>query len=68
MTGLKLLLAGVVAAVATTLVPSPASAVCDPVLYELTGRCSACSFLGLPYALADEVTGGDVLPVISCAA
>lgn len=68
MTGLKLLLAGLVAATAATLAPSPAAAVCDPLLYELTGRCSPCSFIGGPYALANEATGGQFMPTLTCAA
>ena len=68
MTRLKLVLAGAVAAAAASLTPAPASAVCNLALYELTGYCSPCAFVGLPYGLADHYTGDRYLPPLECAA
>lgn len=46
----------------------PASAVCNMALYELTGWCSPCSIVGIPYGIADHVTGDRYLPSLECAA
>ncbi|HEX8003523.1 MAG TPA: hypothetical protein VF519_12585 [Mycobacteriales bacterium] len=64
----KLALAALVAAAASTLAPAPASAICYPALYELTGFCSPCTIAGVPYGIADRATGGTVLPPLYCAA
>ena len=46
---------------------APASAVCDPTLYELTGWCSYCSPVGIVYNAADDALH-DKLPPLDCAA
>lgn len=64
----KLALAAVVAGLATTLAPAPASAICYPWLYELTGFCSPCDVAGVPYGIVDRATGGGTLPPVYCSA
>lgn len=61
----KLALAAVVAGLATSLAPSPASAICNVTLHELTGFCSPCHAAGLPYGIAEHATGG-ALPDLVC--
>jgi hypothetical protein len=63
----KLALAALVAGAATTLAPSPASAVCNLALYELTGYCSHCAIIGIPYGIVDAATGDRYLPSLECA-
>lgn len=50
-------------AVAASVLPvAPASAYCDPVLYELTGRCTnGCVIAGSAYMRADRAAK-DLLP------
>ena len=64
----KLALAAIVAGLATSLAPAPASAVCNLALYEATGFCSPCQIVGLPYGIVDQATGDKYLPDLLCAA
>lgn len=54
-------------AAAVSFAPAPASAVCYYELSELTGWCSYCDPLGIPYNAAQSVLG-DKLPPLECAA
>lgn len=62
----SLALAGLVAAASVSFGPAPASAMCYQELWELTGYCSPCEALGLPYGIADRATGGDLLGPLHC--
>lgn len=68
----KILAAATLAAAAATLVPATsASAVCDPVLYALTGRCTnACAIAGGAVVTVQTTTGITVVPTeyLSCSA
>lgn len=59
----KLLLAGGLAAAGTFATSAPASAYCDALLSELTGRCTnGCVETTRTYHTADAKTGDKVLP------
>lgn len=63
---LRGLLAAAVLAGAT-FAATPAAAVCDPELYELTGWCSYCDPVGIAYNAVDDALAKD-LPPLECAA
>ena len=65
---LRTLLAVGVAVASWSLATPPASAVCNLTLYELTGYCSHCQIIGVPYGIADAATGDRVLPDLICPA